>query len=203
MSNISLSKHSTPEDVILYWFGPEVSDPTSLERVAYIEARMGLWFAGKSAEFDLIQKNSVELVEFVGDASFIDSRWSSPVGLLARVILLDQFTRCIYRGTTKAFQYDQLSSQLISKAVDDGLLLSLSPIQRFFMGVAVQHSEEIAMQKIGVEIANTVAAGSTQELREYFSNIKGYPMEHHDVILRFGRFPSRNAALVSYFSPAY
>lgn len=198
MSHISLTTHSTPNDVIVYWFGPEaLQDPETLDSVAYIEDRMGLWFAGKSPNFDSVQKNAALLVEHVSNENSLNTQWHSPLGVIARVILLDQFTRCIYRGTARAFQYDLLTAQLISKAVDEGILQSLRPIHRFFLGVALQHSEDIKMQKVGVDIANSVAAGTTDELKEYFRNIKGYPMEHHDVILRFGRFPSRNAALVS------
>lgn len=135
-------------------------------------------------------------MDFVADEKLSSSQWSTPDGVLARVILLDQFTRCIFRGTAKAFQYDHLASQLVLKVYNDGLLHSFKPIQRFFLGVAIQHAEDIAMQRVGVDIANAVADGASDKLKEYFRNIKGYPMEHHDVVLRFGRFPSRNAALV-------
>lgn len=198
MSMPTLSISSSPQDVLSFWFGTDtLVNRESMESVEYIESRMGVWFAGKSAEFDSVQKRAADLVDLVGEKTFIGAQWCTPNGILARVLLLDQFTRCIYRGTAKAFQYDLLTAELVSDAVRDGFMQLYSPIQRFFLGVAVQHAEDIVMQEIGVAIAHSVAEGSTAQLKQYFANIKGYPMEHRDVIAQFRRFPSRNAALVS------
>ncbi len=74
-------------------------------------------------------------------------------------------------------------------------------IQRLFLGVALQHSEELGAQRLGVEMAGRVAGpGDGEELAGWVRALKGYPLEHHDVIARFGRFPGRNAALVSFYS---
>jgi uncharacterized protein (DUF924 family) len=53
------------------------------------------------------------------------------------------------------------------------------------------------MQEVGVEIAHNVGNGAAEDVKLFFKNLKGYPMEHYDVIRQFGRFPSRNPALVS------
>lgn len=189
---------SSPIDVLNFWFGCSFDDQNTLNSVDYIVARMGYWFAGKCRDFDKVQKNNADLVSKVASEDLIDSEWFTPLGVLARIILLDQFTRCIYRGTPRAFEHDMLSCRLIKGAKEAGWLLnSYVPIQRFFIGVAAQHAEDLTMQDIGVQIARTVADGYNADLQEYFRGIKGYPMEHWEVIHRFGRFPSRNAALVS------
>jgi uncharacterized protein (DUF924 family) len=156
---------------------------------------MGLWFARKSAAFDNVQLNNVAIIDYMGNTMQGDE-WSTPLGMLARVIVLDQFPRSVFRGTAAAFQHDALVSTIVERAVDTGSVVLLCPIQRFFFGVAAQHSEDLRMQSIGVDIAKTVADGAGEELRSFFQNLKGYPMEHFDVIQRFGRFPSRSAALV-------
>ena len=185
---------TSPESVLEYWFdflGPR--EPHSLE---YIERMMGIWFAGKSPEFDIIQKKNENLVIQVGNMAIDHAIWQTPHGILARVLLLDQFSRCIYRGTAQAFQYDNITAKLVKDTFEKGWISKeYTPIERFFMGVAIQHAEDIEMQRIGLKIAAEVAAGAPQEIMDFFANLKGYPHEHHDVIEMFGRFPSRNGAL--------
>ena len=190
---------SSPQDVLLFWFGNDVLNRQSgcMENVNYIDGRMGVWFAGKSEEFDNVQKRCTDLVREAGNGFLLDPEWETADGCLARVIILDQFTRCIFRGTPLAFQYDNVASALVVHIVNHGWLDSFTSIERFFLGVAIQHSENIALQQVGVNIARNVAAGAPAEVVHYFANIKGYPMEHFEVIRRFGRFPSRNLALVS------
>ena len=121
-------------------------------------------------------------------------------GYLARVILLDQFSRCIYRASPEAFQYDTLTASLVKDIVERGWFTApgvFVPIQRFFLGVAIQHSEDIEAQRLGVKLANDVAAGAGEDIKNWVTNLHGYPMQHHDVIAQFGRFPGRNDALVS------
>ena len=197
----------TPADVLLFWFGEEVlqREAHAMESVAYIDSKMGIWFAGKSKEFDEVQKEHTDLVHRAGQKLLTDPVWETPQGYLARVLLLDQFTRCIYRGSPLAFQYDPLVASLVKHILENDLLPFFSSIERFFLGVAIQHSEDLSLQRLGVTLGRnlqtrTQAESSNkvpEEVTSYFAAIKGYPMEHHDVIQQFGRFPSRNLALVS------
>lgn len=185
---------NTPDSVLKYWFGS--NDQGQMISVDYIENKMGIWFAGKCPKFDAVQRANSSLVDMLG-APDVGSEWSTPGGVLARVLVLDQFTRCIYRGTAKAFEYDGLTSSLIKLIVERQWLVSeYVPIQRFFLGVAIQHAEDLMMQTIGVNvIASAVSLGACDDVVNYFNNIKGYPHEHYEVIEKFGRFPSRNHAL--------
>eukprot|EP00929_Paragymnodinium_shiwhaense_P036207 TRINITY_DN19434_c0_g1_i4.p1 TRINITY_DN19434_c0_g1~~TRINITY_DN19434_c0_g1_i4.p1 ORF type:complete len:227 (+),score=50.02 TRINITY_DN19434_c0_g1_i4:71-751(+) len=190
----------TPEHVLEFWFG--AYDRAQMNTVPYIQERMGLWFGGKCKAFDETQRQSAALVEEVGalEVSGSGGEWGTPKGMLARVILLDQFTRCMYRGTAEAFQYDAVTAATVKQLFDDRSLVSdhYLPIERFFLGVAIQHAEDLAMQRIGVQIAAVlVPHGETasNDIRDFFSSLKGYPHEHFEVIERFGRFPSRNDAL--------
>lgn len=123
--------------------------------------------------------------------------WLTPNGVLARVLLLDQFPREVFRGTAAAFQFDAIAAGLVRDAVRTGTFLSgtYSTIQRFFMCVALQHSELLADQVLGVELASQISHDATDDVKQFFMNLPGYPLEHRDVIARFNRFPSRNAAL--------
>ena len=128
-----------------------------------------------------------------------DSCWKTPLGSLARVIVLDQFSRCVFRGTKRAFDYDDITASIVKDIVDKNWLVAeYAPIHRLFLGVAIQHSEDMDMQRIGLHIASQVAVGATAAVSDYIANLKGYPHEHFDVIERFHRFPSRNTALVRF-----
>mmetsp|Transcript_23109 Transcript_23109/g.33855 ORF Transcript_23109/g.33855 Transcript_23109/m.33855 type:complete len:596 (-) Transcript_23109:38-1825(-) len=184
---------STPDDVLSFWFG--TSDRTEMLSVAYISDRMAIWFSGKSKEFDNIQRENSMIIHHVAGEN-IGDEWLSPRGTLARVILLDQFSRCVYRGTSGSFQYDNLTARLVQELLKkDWLLTQYIVIERFFLGVAIQHCESLEMQELGVEIAAQLTSDATDDVKLFFSSLKGYPHEHYDVIRRFGRFPSRNAAL--------
>eukprot|EP01035_Chromulina_nebulosa_P019667 gene19667-25585_t len=57
------------------------------------------------------------------------------------------------------------------------------------------HLEDLSAQVIGLELGIRVAEGENNEILQFFRDMKGFPREHHDIIKRFGRFPSRNSAL--------
>jgi scyllo-inositol 2-dehydrogenase (NADP+) len=184
---------ASPEDVLQFWFG--TSDPAELSSLEFIRGRMGIWFGGKSAEFDQVQRDHIYLISAVADGISSED-WSSPKGCLAKLILLDQFSRCAFRGTRQAFQYDALVAALVQEVIQRGWFLTeYVPIQRFFFGIGIQHSEDLQMQTIGVELARLLTLDAPPDLQLYFSELKGYPHEHFDVVQRFGRFPSRNLVL--------
>ncbi|CAM9230800.1 unnamed protein product, partial [Ectocarpus fasciculatus] len=127
----------------------------------------------------------------------LEEEWLTDEGVLATVLLLDQFPRMVYRGTARAFQYDSLTAALVRQSVENSKLLSNAyvTIQRFFMCVALQHSEELEDQTLGVRLAAEITHDASPDVQQYFNSLPGYPMEHHDVIVKFGRYPSRNYAL--------
>jgi uncharacterized protein (DUF924 family) len=203
---------TTPQDVLRFWFGEEYASKEAMDDVTYIRSRMPFWFMRKSPEFEHTQMNHEQLLNEVhqldlqsgGDG--IDSSnglWNGGIeSLMAKVILFDQFPRSIYRGSAKAFAYDQQAVKacklMVSPTYLDAFNHQLSAIQRLFVNVALQHSEAFEDQILGVELAKTITQFDTDnvDLDNFFKNLPGFPMEHHDVIQRFGRFPSRNEALV-------
>ncbi|MGH6615623.1 DUF924 family protein [Sphingomonas sp.] len=110
---------------------------------------------------------------------------NDPDTLLAAIILLDQFSRNIHRGTAGAFAADALALKLTKRAIilawDDGL-----PVERrAFLYMPMMHSEDRAVQAKSLMWFERL--GDEENLT--------YAREHEAVIARFGRFPSRNAAL--------
>ena len=112
--------------------------------------------------------------------------------LLTRILLLDQFTRNIFRGTPRAFAGDAQALALATTLVAAGRDKNLTPWQRWFAYLPFEHSETLLDQERSVALF----AGLRREMQDgAFDNAYDYALRHRDVIARFGRFPHRNAIL--------
>lgn len=110
--------------------------------------------------------------------------WRSTArGALAYVVVLDQFSRNMYRDTPGMFASDAQARAAARAAVDAGFDQALPAAERDFLYMPFMHSEELADQDRGVALFE--AAGATGTLR--------YAEMHRDIVRRFGRFPHRNA----------
>ena len=112
--------------------------------------------------------------------------------LLAHILLLDQFTRNIYRGTPRAFAGDVQALQIAESLVATGHDKNLTAWQRWFAYLPFEHSESLLDQERSVALFSALA----REMRhEAFDSACEYALRHREVIERFGRFPHRNAIL--------
>lgn len=114
------------------------------------------------------------------------SDWrSQPQGRLAEIIVLDQFSRNLYRDTARAFAQDSMALALAQEAIRSSADTELSPVERSFLYMPFMHSESprIHVEALKLFEANGVEASYEFELR------------HKAVIDRFGRYPHRNAIL--------
>jgi uncharacterized protein (DUF924 family) len=112
--------------------------------------------------------------------------------LLATILLLDQFTRNIFRGTPRAFGGDPRALQIAEALVAAGRDKNLTPWQRWFAYLPFEHSESLLDQERSVAL---FAALRREMQHEAFDSAHDYALRHRDVITRFGRFPHRNAIL--------
>jgi uncharacterized protein (DUF924 family) len=108
-----------------------------------------------------------------------------PDTLLAAIILCDQFSRNIHRGSRKAFEADTMARDLTKLALERGWDKDMTRERRIFLLMPLQHSENLADQERA--LAEFAALGDSEVAR--------FAQLHHDQIARFGRFPGRNAAL--------
>ena len=113
-------------------------------------------------------------------------------GLTALVLLLDQFTRNIHRGTAQAFAGDPIALALAQDAIATGRHLRLPVIHRVFLYLPLEHCEDLAVQESCVALFKALAQ---QTGHSQFDGFTRYAVAHRDVIAQFGRFPHRNAAL--------
>ena len=117
---------------------------------------------------------------------------ATDIDLLARIVVLDQFTRNIFRGTPRAFAGDAQALAIATALVGAGRDKNLTPWQRWFAYLPFEHSESLIEQERSVAL---FAALAREQHSDAFENALDYAKRHRDVIARFGRFPHRNAIL--------
>lgn len=109
----------------------------------------------------------------------------TPQGRLAEIIILDQFSRNMFRDTPLAFAHDALALALAQEAVSTGADQALTPVQRSFLYMPYMHSESLKIHEVAVSLFER-------------NGIKGnldFELKHKSIIERFGRYPHRNSVL--------
>lgn len=119
----------------------------------------------------------------------LDSWATTPDGALALVIVLDQFTRNIHRGTPRAFAGDAKARSIAAAAIKTFADRTLTPVQRVFLYLPFEHSEDLEDQDRSARLFGGLAA--FPHLEECVTSAYQY----RSVIAQFGRFPHRNAIL--------
>ena len=148
------------------------------------DAGMAKWFRGGEA-FDAECRARWLDAHFAAARREYDDWMDDAEGALALVLLLDQIPRNVFRNSGHAFATDSLALHVASRAIDAGHDAKIDESQRFFFYMPFEHSEAIADQDRAVELFT--ALGN--------ADLLGYANAHREVIIRFGRFPHRNAAL--------
>ena len=164
-------------EVLDFWFD---GDPTAFRRER--------WFKRDDVLDAQIRERFAFTVEAAIDGA-LDAWSATPEGALALVIVLDQFPRNIHRGSYLAFGGDAHARRIARNAVAEGLDVVLTPVQRCFLYLPFEHSEDLADQDLAVLLFD--ALKGEPELAGAVESAQG----HREVIRRFGRFPHRNAAV--------
>jgi len=176
------------EQILSFWFKEqELSAPQ-------IDRRMDIWF-GEDPVFDHdIEKEFADDIEKASEGKL--NHWADePHGRLALIILIDQFRRNIYRGTLKAFSHDKVALKLCVEGAMEKKDKGLTPIQRVFFYMPLQHAESAKVQAKSVELYERLAESVSPTLQETFLTVAQFAELHKDIIDQFGRFPHRNVLL--------
>ncbi len=173
----SVSAFGAASDVMVFWFenAPD----------------MDKWFI-KSRDYD--EQIRAQFSDVLHEAERGECiHWlMSAKSYVAHIVLLDQFSRQVYRGTGKAFQND-LSALTFAKMGLTSYYPTLSPFEKMFVLMPFMHSENVeAQHECVARVKKEVSDNSNNPL---WANVLGHAESHRDVVLRFGRFPKRNAAL--------
>jgi len=165
-----------PDDVLSFWF--------SLEQTR--------WFK-RDAAFDAELRDRFGATHEAAVAGRLDDWATTPRGALALVIVLDQFSRNLFRDDARAFAADPRALSLARELVRTRAIDTFAPIERMFVLLPFEHSEDIARQREAVAEFEAIAAAAPDD--KMVTVGLEFAKKHAAVIERFGRFPHRNAVL--------
>jgi len=173
--------HAQAQAVLDFWFGTPAGPEWGQPRAE--------WFR-KDAAFDAqIAQQFGALIDAALQGGC--SAWAeTPPGALAQIVLLDQFTRNVFRDTPRAFAGDPAARAAARALVDSGGDAALAPAQRAFVYLPFEHAEDIVLQDESVRRFAALEAQAPE-----LAGMHDYALKHRAVIARFGRFPHRNAVL--------
>jgi len=186
---------SDPGAILDFWFAGAADDP---DRAA---GRGAFWF-GASADVDRQIGARFAQACAAAAAGGLDHWAAEPRAALARILLLDQFPRNLYRATARAFATDAKALRATRALVAAGHLAALTPVEQAFALMPYQHAESLPDQREGVALFERAAATAPRPWAEVMESYAGFARRHLQIIERFGRFPHRNRVLNRASTPA-
>jgi uncharacterized protein (DUF924 family) len=176
------------EEVLQFWFG-DSHDAAEVART-----QESLWWGGR-AETDALIRRRFAALHGAAVSGELASWERTARGRLALIILVDQFSRGLFRGRPQAFLYDVLAQEWCRNGLRQEFDLALRPIERVFFYLPLEHAESPELQARSVELYEALVAVVPAEQHELFEGYADYARRHREVVQRFGRFPHRNAVL--------
>jgi uncharacterized protein (DUF924 family) len=177
------------EQVLDFWFGACGPDG-ALDR-----AKQKMWF-GSGHKHDAVIRKQFGKLHRRAVRGELDAEWAAtPRGRIALIIVLDQFSRHIHRGTAAAFAQDPKAQRFALAGVEQDVDRALIPAQRAFFYLPFEHAEDLALQQRGVRLFQRLAADVAPAWRKEYTGFADYAGHHRDIVERFGRFPHRNQTL--------
>ena len=160
-------------DIVAFWLSDSRDSPDRAD------ARRGWWYEGGPAVDEAIRARFGDLVPRACARELMGWR-DTPQGALALVLLLDQFTRNLYRGTVGAYAGDPCAFEVVRHAIDRGLDRGLHPVARIWLYHPFHHSEEVAEQDRGLELLRALRQHAAPDWRAYVErSIEGWT-RHRD-----------------------
>lgn len=165
------------------WFGAPGSATYGQDRK--------LWFRRDAAFDATLRERFGALLELAAVQGALDAWAATPLGGLALILVLDQFSRNLYRGTPRAFAGDEQALRIARQMIDNGADQHLPDLfHRAFAYLPFEHDESLASQREALRLFKPFEAQSKEAASYYRSAVR-----HAEIIERFGRFPHRNAVL--------
>ncbi len=188
-------RQATTTAITTFWLGSALQSPDQAL------ARKDWWYRGGAAVDEGIRQRFSAEVELACSGGLAE--WgASPQGAFALILLLDQFTRNLYRGTPDAWKGDPRAFRVVNDAIEHGLDRQLHPVERVWLYHPFHHSEDLVQQDRGLVILNALRAEAEPAWKPYVEqSIEGWT-RHRNLVAEFGRFPHRNAILGRESTPA-
>ena len=187
---------ASADDVLAFWLGAaRPDDATAL-------AHSSAWFRSSAALDAQMRTRFGSTVEAALQGRLQDWAAGSAWDWLALLLLLDQFTRNIHRGTAHSFAGDAQALALAQQGLARQRDQSLPPVVRIFCYLPLEHAESAPLQQASVAAFTVLAAQAGAHNREFLAMTLDYARRHQAVVAQFGRFPHRNALLGRASTPA-
>ena len=193
MNTATRPHHPRAAEVLAFWFGPGGSTPPG-DEAETVRACIARWFS-RDAQVDAAIRACFAGLRDDAIAGVLDDWLATPHGRLALIVLVDQFSRNLFRDDARAFEHDALARAWCIEGLRLRADLTLRPLERLFLYLPLEHSESVEDQRRAVALCTALRDAAPAALRASFQGFLDYAVRHHDVIARFGRFPHRNAAL--------
>ncbi len=179
----------TPGAILDYWIGAATDDHLFADR------QHKLWFAKSVATDTFITQQFAGVLTALHNG--LADAWAKegPRARLAAIIVLDQFSRNMFRGQSEAFASDVLALQLAKDGIARGDDTALNEVERSFFYMPFEHAESLPEQDEAVRLFEALAADARPTFKPLCERAADYAHQHRKVIREFGRFPHRNAIL--------
>jgi uncharacterized protein (DUF924 family) len=183
-----MERFALAEEILAFWFADALASPQTAG------VRSKVWFKHDPNLDAALAARFADCPREAASGQF-DAWAAYPQASLARILLLDQFPRNLYRGTAAAFSCDARAQAAALGMTDSGQDLLLHPLHAVFVYMPFEHAEDVALQERAVHCFEALEARVEPGWEDLFRGYSDYARRHRAVIARFGRFPHRNDAL--------
>jgi uncharacterized protein (DUF924 family) len=178
----------SPDDVLSFWLGDPAKDHDTFMQ------KIRRWFGTDKALDAEIRSRFGDAVQKARDGALDD--WAkTPRGRLALIILLDQFTRNLHRGTPRSYENDARALVLAEAGLDANEDAGLPFEEQMFLYMPLAHSEDVTRQERHLALVVAAANAAPPALEKAWGAATEHAKSYLDQIRRFGRFPHRNVVL--------
>ena len=186
------------EEILSFWFG-ELGPDATTEATAG-KCQHELWWGKQAATDEEIGARFAAALAAAG-AGELEHWREAARSELALIIILDQFSRTIHRGSARAFAYDDQALAACQEGVARGADRQLRHLERVFFYLPLEHAESLDCQNESVALYTDLLREAPAALGEVLRANLDFARRHRDVIEKFGRFPHRNELLGRSSSP--
>lgn len=183
-----------PEEILQFWFG----ELDELGRAS--EATQDRWWS-KNPAFDAEIRERFGSTHAAAARGELDSWLAQPRSRLAYIIVLDQFSRNMFRDSAGMFATDEKALRAALTGIEAGMDKQLRLDERGMFYMPLMHSEELAIQERCVALFQELAREVSGSARASMLSRVGFAERHRDIVKKFGRFPHRNGLLARTSTP--
>jgi len=187
-----------PADVLRFWFGRPPGPRFEVADALWLPTRIPCWgghWASRVLDVDAIITRFFGALHERAAKGELDEWRRTPDGRLALIIVLDQLSRNIYRGTVRAFAQDARALSIVEEALSEGDDRAFNPLARTLLYLPLMHHENLELLDRCVQLYGAAHADAPAVPRTVLSVELASARRHREIVSRFGRYPHRNRIL--------